>query len=94
MLSHTGGGERLWKNTRLVAVWGAVAYGMGCPSSMRSGAHTIRLMAGTAGVMPSAPMSRTTEQRPLSPFAINYGKHGKIIGEEHPYFAVDERVKK
>ena len=34
----------------------------------------------------------TTEQKPLPPFAINYGKQGKIIGEEHPYFGVDRKV--
>ena len=31
-------------------------------------------------------------QRPLAPFAINYGKQGKVIGKEHPYFRADSKV--
>ena len=54
-ISHTGGGERL-QNARLVAVWVAIAFGMALYylSRTRSGIHTIRPTAGTAGVMPSA----------------------------------------
>ena len=33
-----------------------------------------------------------TEQRPAPPFAINYGKQGKVFGDGHPHFKVDGTV--
>ena len=32
------------------------------------------------------------EQRPARPFAINYGKQGKVFGDGHPHFKVDGKV--